>query len=517
MAFHILANQEYHVWARRTGKSYGLTGPRSLMNAFSMPRSNGAFIVPTYKMGLTQTIPNTIQAWQVFGLKEGLHYVINRKPPEKWGWAKPFVEPRNWENTISFFNGSIIVIISQDRVGTSNSRSLDWIIVDEAKFIDYDRLKTETIPALSGSIDTIRNYNNHPRFKSALYCTDMPVLKKSQWILDFEDQMDTNQIELIKKLRKKQAKSKSSQIRSDLQRMLDKLRGEALYYSEADIFDNIKIVGEKYVRDQKRNLPAFEFQTALLNMKPGKVKDGFYPNISKHHYYKAGNNAYLQNLNYNSDNTKHTDCRMDADLDKHKPLEIACDYNANINWMAVAQADEIKMQTVNSLYVKTPRRLRELCQDFSEYYKHHPNKDVNFYYDSTAIKSNYATGESDFKDIVIEELSNAGWNVNPVYIGKPMKHNLKHLYIDRALKGEEYKFPLFNEDNNEQLLFAMEQTKIRIGRNGFEKDKSEEKKEDTKENPLELRTDATDAWDTLFIGINFYRTTVAHGTPGAII
>ena len=39
------------------------------------------------------------------------------------------------------------------------------------------------------------------------------------------------------------------------------------------------------------------------------------------------------------------------------------------------------------------------------------------------------------------------------------------------------------------------------GRNGFRKDKGGEKLDETEENLLEHRTDGTDAFDTLYIGV----------------
>ena len=62
----------------------------------------------------------------------------------------------------------------------------------------------------------------------------------------------------------------------------------------------------------------------------------------------------------------------------------------------------------------------------------------------------------------------------------------------------------FNVLNNEYLKIAMEQTGVRQGKNGFEKDKTPESTEDTADNPDELKTHVTDAWDTLFIGVNFF-------------
>ncbi len=517
MALYAMANQEYHVWGRRTGKSHGLTGPRSLTNIFTMPHSYGAFIGPSYKMMLSQTLPTTLNAWKFYGIYENVHYVINKKPMEKWNWKKPFVEPRNYENTISFFNGSIVVLISQDKIGSSNSRSLDWIIVDEAKFINYDRFKTETIPALSGSIDSIRQYRNHPRFKSALYCTDMPVLKRSQWILEFEKKMDNDLIQLIFALRKKLAVLKGQKDIGQIQKQLTELRRNALFYSTANAIDNINIVGEKYIRDQQRNLPEFEFRTSILNIRPGKVENGFYPSLSENHYYVTSNVPYMEKIignsgGFNFKKADQVDSRMDGDLDPAKPLGIAFDYNANINWLVVGQATDLELKVVNSIYVKTPRKLRELVNEFCDYYYNFPKKQVDYFYDSTALKGNYAVSDEDFSDVIHEVFTRRHWQVNRIYIGQPMKHNLKHMYIDQALKGQKYLYPIFNKENNEQLIFALEHTGVKVGNNGFVKDKTGEKLQETNEDPLELRTDATDAFDTLFIGFNFFKNKL--GQPG---
>ena len=52
----------------------------------------------------------------------------------------------------------------------------------------------------------------------------------------------------------------------------------------------------------------------------------------------------------------------------------------------------------------------------------------------------------------------------------------------------------------------MEQTGVKQGKNGFEKDKTPEHLPDTPDNPDEHKTHVTDAWDTLFIGVNFFYT-----------
>jgi hypothetical protein len=56
------------------------------------------------------------------------------------------------------------------------------------------------------------------------------------------------------------------------------------------------------------------------------------------------------------------------------------------------------------------------------------------------------------------------------------------------------------------------------GRNGFRKDKSGEKLPESEENLLELRTDGTDAFDTLYIGCEKFpqHTTFSFSSSGVI-
>jgi len=138
---------------------------------------------------------------------------------------------------------------------------------------------------------------------------------------------------------------------------------------------------------------------------------------------------------------------------------------------------------------------------------------VIYYYDATAIAKSADGNAKPFYEIVIDVLRSRGWRVHDIYIGQPMRHATKHEHIDRALKGNpEYLFPQFNKHNTEFLFMAMEQTGIKFGRNGFEKDKGGEKTDDTPDNPDELKTHGTDAFDTLFIGCNYYNP----GVLGAV-
>lgn len=81
-----------------------------------------------------------------------------------------------------------------------------------------------------------------------------------------------------------------------------------------------------------------------------------------------------------------------------------------------------------------------------------------------------------------------------------MHHDEKHLLINNGFVGKQRLMPYFNRSNNEDLLLAMQLAGVRVGRNGFTKDKGGEKLAESEEDLLEHRTDGTDAFDTLYIG-----------------
>ena len=191
---------------------------------------------------------------------------------------------------------------------------------------------------------------------------------------------------------------------------------------------------------------------------------------------------------------------MDSDVDLNAPIAVAFDYNANINWLVAGQVEGLKLKVVKSFYVKYQRKLREVIDDFCGYYRFHKGKYIIFYYDSTALGSNYAVNGSDFASVVIEQFNKNGWGVQGVYIGAPMRHSDKYLIINDGLKGAKGLLPMFNAENNDALIAAITAADVTISTKGFVKDKGGEKLVENEEDLLEYRTDGTDAFDTLYIG-----------------
>ena len=273
-----------------------------------------------------------------------------------------------------------------------------------------------------------------------------------------------------------------------------------MYYGVYSSLTNLEVLGEGYIRQMKRDLPPLVFLTSVLCLPVRQLRDGFYSSMKERHLYTAADFNYLDNLEYDFGRAKvgARSMEVDADLMGDAPLCIAFDFNRNINWLVVGQADEARgrMNTVKAFWVKYERKLVELCRDFSQYYRLRKNREVVFYYDSTALGSNYAVNDRDFRRVIEETLRVDGWVVKSVYVGNPMNHGEKHLLINQGFQGQGRLTPYLNQDNCEDLLVSLQTAGVYNGK----KDKRGEKLAETEEDRLETRTDGSDAWDTLYIG-----------------
>ncbi len=155
------ANTTVIVAGRRTGKTDSIAAPFVLRNMQRMQGSTGGIVVPTFKHGLTNTLPGLFAAWKRWGYIQGVHYVVGRRPSKSF--ARAINEPSDYEHVISFYNGSVAVIISQDR---PKGRRLNII---KSFYVKFER----KIPAL---IEDFCNYYAHHQKKTVVYYYDTTAL-----------------------------------------------------------------------------------------------------------------------------------------------------------------------------------------------------------------------------------------------------------------------------------------------------------------------------------------------------
>ena len=497
---------EVIVAGRGMGKG-AIQAGRLMTNFQGMPGSMGGFVSPSVKRCLTNILPSMLIHLERWGFKRDLHYVVGKRPWKALHWKSPIFTPANWENTISFYNGSVCNIISQDRAGTSNSMSLDYIIIDEAKFINFEQLKDETFQANRGNE---QYFHNFPLHHGMTITSDMPVTKKGSWFLSYKDDMDKELVEAIEGLvyakwrAKRQQKAMPSQADA-IQKKIDRidaklsfLRSKCLLYKEYTSIQNLALLGEEFIRRAKRDLPPLTFATSIMCKRIEISTDGFYGGMREDDNLYTAPNENVLNLEALNDGAIPNDCRQDSDLDAQLPLIIAFDANANINWLVCGQVGKDgKLRVLKSFFVKYERKIPELLDDFNDYYRYHRRRQVVFYYDATFVGNSYGTHSEAFYRMIITGLRRKGWNVKSKYIGKPMNHILKNDLINRMFRGRAHHLVLINRDNNPDLLISITSAGVKNG----QKDKSGEKLAETEEDKLESRTDGSDAFDTLCIGV----------------
>lgn len=499
------ARDSINICSRRWGKSY-IVALRIKENVEEMPGSLGVFVASSFRQAHSRTLPAALMALEdMFGWKRGIHYVIGHRPDKRLGFKEPLFCPSDLKDVVWFANGTLMVIVSQEVVLSANSMTIHWLVGDEAKGLDYDKLSNEIFPAIGGSSRYFNDPAQYPHLWGVHFYTDMPTNKEGLWLIKkYEKEYNPKLCQAIIGMHQEIVRLQSvpqntytAKRIAFLTRNINLLRSKALYYQERTIFDNIKVVGTDYVKRCERNLTGLVFRTSILCKRIDKVEGMFYESFDKSlHSYHATDNSKLNDYKEQKYN-----CLLDMDVERNKPIAVSFDYGALINWLVAAQVQGNKHKTLKSFYTKNRQRLREVIQLFCEYYEQHPCKTVFYYYDSTALATGYVEVGHAAYNIVHDEFQKHGWYVKDKYLGNPMAHSKKHKLINEAFEGREKLFPVFNADNNEEMMQAMSLAELVIGEKGIKKDKSGEKTVESDTNlPLEYRTDATDAWDTNFLG-----------------
>lgn len=532
---------------RGTGKTDGLITPEMAGCIQSMPRGTGLFLGNSIKQLFTKTVPKTLYSLErMTGLKEGVHF-FRGHAPAKCNFKEPIVKPKVWENCIHFWNGFVYYMISTGVKAAANGMDSCSIIGDECRFMPEGLIKAEILPTLRG-INTNHpgfDENLNPYYKSTFFVSDAPLTKRQAWLRKRrEEQTPEINRKIAEMIREAQICPEIVQS-PKYQRELNKLRCQASIYFSFSSIENIDILGEQFIRTMQKELTPTMFDISIRNVEKEEINDGYYANFDPDvHCYLSNDEGQLEaaqkykkrtitqiysggrTLRVESESidlnelSKAQDCCLDTDIKPGEPLRIAFDYNAHINCLVIGQTDSRSntsvLRILNSMTNVKNTRIEGLCKMFCKYYEPHrlTCRDVIFYYDDTAKQgAAYASErheETRFYNIVKKVLRSHGWNVIEVAMGRPMSHNKKYEFLNGCFAGTQRPFLRINKENNEYLIASMENARVKEGRNGFEKQKGDEKKRLTAdemadpETALSIRTDLSDAFDTLVIGVRYY-------------
>jgi hypothetical protein len=507
-------NSATSIWGRGTGKSSEIAYLiKRILDR--MPRSMWVIQGATYLQLLTRTLPGTFAFLGKIGMRKDIDYFINRFPPS--GYDLPFECPLKPENCIFFINHKYKAVagfslFSQDR-SSSRGPNRDGVICDESLLLDWDKFTAETMATVRGNDQYYKKVSFHKGVFhfSSMPGADSPLLSYGDYykgqgfnLRELNDKRIDLQLEFIK------AKSKKEKL--ELWAEIDSISAELKYapdlkkgqlYTEYNSFDNIENLGLKYIQQQYDSMPEILFLVEILNKKITNIIGGFYALLDRkiHGYKGQFNYSYIDQLDFFNDEDKPTlDSRQDEDCFSNMPLHVGIDFGSAINWFITAQylRGENRLNFIKNHYVKSPKIIDDLANQWCDYYEHHAKKLVYLYpgADGHNRQAN-VQGQKSFVRQIMEILRKRGWTVVDK---KPHKfeylHHEKYLCWARALAQTDKRYPVIgiNLINCNELFFVMEQTPAKDYGGKVAKDKSSERSFITNR---EQATDAGDAADQI--------------------
>jgi hypothetical protein len=428
-----------------------------------MPRSNNFIVGETYQQILTRTLPSTIAGLERLGLIKDKHYFVGRRAPRKFKWDEPYQPPLDYSKSIHFFTGAVYNLFSQDRPGSGRGQNTDSGIGDEMQMLDEDKLNIDVMATMRGSDPRLKDKK---KFMNTLFTGTTPLMQVGKWIYKKE----------------KEALEFPNRV----------------LFLRASSFENYEVLGPRWFELMKRTMPDYLYNAEILNIRPEKIVDGFYPLLSDKQFYTNFNYDYLDSLNFNFAKIESIDSRGDYDCDTNKPLEISVDWGSSINCMCVCQQDGDEHKFIKEFFVKSPKILDNLFKDeFIPYYQHHGHKVIHFWYDRNG-NSKIANSDLTFFEQARNILEDAGWHVIPMSRGLDPFHQDKFMLWNLLLKEDDNRLPVvrFNKAQCKNLLISM-QTAPAKDLKGITKDKKSERKKDF---PQEEATHFSDAADIIVYG-----------------
>lgn len=453
-------------WGRGTGKST-ILGWYIKEAVVQMPRATGILVGETYLQILSRTLPSTKEGLEMFGLFEDIDYVVGRSG-KSLGFEMPFQAPSKWDNVIHFSNGFILIMVANDQPNAGRGINSSFVIGDEAALLDKERLYNNVQTTNRSTCGGL--YADKPLCNAEIYASSVAMTQKGQWFTDME------------------AKSKKEPWK--------------VLFIKANAFANKFNLAVDWFERMRDNAPSqMHYDAEILNIRPKKVTNGFYPQLDpkKHYYRDAYDYEYLQSVGVKG-TKKDFNCKQDTDYMKSKPMIVTIDWG-NIITMSVTQDQGERYRALKTFFVESPMIIDDIIDnEFCPYYedkKSHCNV-IEFYFDRNG-NNRTPNSRLTFAEQAIECFKRNGWKVI-VKVRKGSEnppHNEKFIVVNYLLKhGGTKGLPVIeiNEGNCNNLIVSLENAPALPGNkpNTILKDKRSEK---SKTLPQEHATHFSDTFD----------------------
>lgn len=429
---------------RAAGKTRGI--PEDiLMRAEQLPRAR-IFLASTTFEAIEQNImPDIHEVFKLHGLVQGEDYVADKAPPE-W-FVKPYKRVEDYRHSIHVFNGFAIQKVSfAKNVKKYRGRSFDGGIIDEA--LNFERWAVDNIllPTLRG----LDMWDGNLMWKMLSIYSSHPRTAPGSWFLRYEE--------------------------------LAKQYPQIYGWVEATAYDNIAVVGEEYIEEQKASLTFLDFNIEILNK--GDVKDLpslFYHKFSEsRHCYRA---TGLEDVNFNM------------------PLSISFDFGGRYSCLTVSQPHGMEERIVyefdtNNISEEEQlagkvKKVPQIVEDFINVFAGHRDKTVEIWGERMGLKEQEVESMTIYQTI-IAMLVAAGWDTHlMVDYQASALHKSRWTFMNAVLSEdiEDYPTIRINLATCPNLVTSLETTRIT---EEFKKDKKDERNAEFNQSHAPHLTDTLD-------------------------
>ena len=383
-----LEQREVKVKAMKGSRGGGKTraiGEDVYDRVVGLPRSRQFLSSLTFEAIDSNIMPDVHDVLRLHGLVDGIHYVEDQEPPPHF--VLPYKKLINPARSISFFNGTCFQKISMGKSPKKNrGRSFDGGIIDEALNLDGWAVRNILLPTLRGINRWIGTPGEKMHKMLSIYSSPART-PEGKWFM--------------------------------LYKKLAAVNPTDYYWGEVTAFDNLAVLGENYIEDQRAQLGYHDFHIEIMN--EDNVKDKptlfYYQHDETRHHYVA------EKL---------------EDVDGQLGLEMSFDFGGRYSCCTVSQEQGMVEKIVHEFDTNNltedernagkAKKVPDLVRDFCKVFRNHPTKRIDLWGDRTGLNPN-ELDESTLFDKIKGILEENGWEVR-----------VRVTYADSALHKSRYSF-----------------------------------------------------------------------------
>ncbi len=511
----------YGELGRGSSKTTDCLTERMLDVMLDMPGAPCAWVSDTFTNLTNNVIPTVLESLERKGYREGVHYVVEKAPPEfnlaetadlpEW-LRDHFWKPRNvivsYKRTIIFYTGMNLTFGSLDRPSTLAGRSYVHVFGDEAKYFKESKI--------ANLLKAVRGYPEYSRsvyYRGVTFTSDVANpsnIGEYDWMAKAAANVNVESVLLVMRaglvyhesmreylaakeswrstgsardLRKAQTTLRVANQWRQRWMMLRRRDENRTFYLRASSFVNADILTPEWFSDALAgSVP--DLNTAILSMRATLSSgDRFYASLSEDNFYYDGidEDAY-DGLGLREEE----DCRVLRYLDMDVPLRLGVDFG-NMCSMVVGQegagGGRKALRALKFLYTLPPDYVQALGEKFVRYFSPMRCRIVYLYYDRAgnqyrkigrdaaselkrAIETNGETGQR------------TGWTVQLMNIGQgTILQEEEYKFMLKFLSGENPRLPrvLIDYYACKPLRLSLQNARVKMKDKAVLKDKSSER------------------------------------------